>query len=166
MTEPTPPGAPVPKHVDPATSAPNPRRRAFLLGGLGAGAVGAVAGVTGGYAYRATRAAPASEVALENAQAGLLPPMPFEGKYQAGILPQPQRQTAVIAFNATAEGRGELTDLFRTITARARFLTTGGTPPPAGIGGPPPDSGVLGATVVPDGLTVTLGVGATLFDDR
>jgi deferrochelatase/peroxidase EfeB len=166
MTEPTPPGAPVPQHVDPATSAPNPRRRAFLLGGLGAGAVGAVAGVTGGYAYRATRATPASEVALEDAQAGLLPPIPFEGKYQAGILPQPQRQTAVIAFNATAEGRGELTDLFQTITARARFLTSGGTPPPVGIGGPPPDSGVLGATVVPDGLTVTLGVGSTLFDDR
>ena len=166
MTEPISPGAPVPQHVDPATSAPNPRRRAFLLGGLGAGAVGAVAGVTGGYAYRATRAAPASEVALENAQAGLLPPVPFEGKYQAGILPQPQRQTAVIAFNATAQGRGELTDLFQTITARARFLTAGGTPPPVGIGGPPPDSGVLGATVIPDGLTVTLGVGSTLFDDR
>ena len=145
---------------------PSPRRRAFLLGGLGAGAAGAVAGVAGGYAYRTTRPAPATEVALENAQAGLLPPVPFEGKYQAGILPQPQSQTAVIAFNATAEGRGELTDLFRTITARARFLTAGGTPPPVGIGGPPSDSGVLGPTVVPDGLTVTLGVGSTLFDDR
>jgi deferrochelatase/peroxidase EfeB len=145
---------------------PSPRRRAFLLGGLGAGAAGAVAGVAGGYAYRTTRPAPASEVALENAQAGLLPPVPFEGKYQAGILPQPQNQTAVISFNATAEGRGELTDLFQTITARARFLTAGGTPPPVGIGGPPSDSGVLGPTVVPDGLTVTLGVGSTLFDDR
>ena len=142
------------------------RRRAFLLGGLGAGAAGAVAGVTGGYAYRATRPAPAGEVALENARAGLLPPVPFEGKYQAGILPQPQSQTAVIAFNVTAEGRGELAELLQTITARARFLTAGGTPPPAGIGGPPSDSGVLGPTVVPDGLTATLGVGATLFDDR
>jgi deferrochelatase/peroxidase EfeB len=140
-----------------------PRRRAFLLG---ASAAGAAAGVTAGYAYRATRPGPASELALENAQAGLLPPVPFEGKYQAGILPQPQHATAVIAFNATAEGRGELTDLFQTITARARFLTAGGTPPPVGIGGPPSDSGVLGPTVVPDGLTVTLGVGSTLFDDR
>ena len=145
---------------------PAPRRRAFLLGGLGAGVTGAVAGVAGGYAYRATRPAPASELALENAQAGLLPPVPFEGKYQAGILPQPQRATVVIAFNATAEGRAELTDLFQTITARARFLTAGGTPPPVGIGGPPSDSGVLGPSVVPDGLTVTVGVGSTLFDDR
>ena len=96
----------------------------------------------------------------------MLPPVPFHGRYQAGILPASQRQTAVIAFNATATGAGELIDLFQTITARARFLTAGGTPPPVGIGAPPSDSGVLGPTVVPDGLTVTVGVGSTLFDDR
>ena len=96
----------------------------------------------------------------------MLPPVPFHGRYQAGILPEPQRQTAVISFTATADGRAELTDLFRTITARARFLTAGGTPPPVGIGAPPSDSGVLGPAVTPDGLTVTVGVGSTLFDDR
>jgi hypothetical protein len=122
--------------------------------------------VAGGYAYRASRPAPASQAGLENSEAGLLPAVPFEGRYQAGILPAPQRQTAVISFNVTAEGRGELTGLFQAITARARFLTAGGTPPPVGIGGPPSDSGVLGPTVVPDGLTVTVGVGSTLFDDR
>jgi deferrochelatase/peroxidase EfeB len=146
-----------------------PQRRAFLRGALSAGAAGAVgaaAGAAGGYAYRASRPVPAGQVALENSQAGLLPPVPFHGRYQAGILPQPQRQTAVIAFNATAEGRGELTELFQTITARARFLTAGGPPPPVGIGGPPSDSGILGPTVVPDGLTVTVGVGSTWADDR
>src|SRR5439155_12796157 len=103
-------------------SAGGTRRRAFLrsaLGGaLGAGAADAVAGAAGGYAYRATRPAPASQRTLENAQAGVLPPVPFHGRYQAGILPQSQRQTAVISFNATADGRAELTDLFRTITER------------------------------------------------
>jgi len=152
MPELTPPDAAAPE-----PAGPGPRRRAFLL---------AAAGVAGGFAYRATRPASASQVALENSGAGLLPPVPFEGKYQVGILPPPQRQTSVIAFNVTADGRGELIDLFRAITARARFLTAGGTPPPVGIGGPPSDSGVLGPTVVPDGLTVTLGVGSTLFDDR
>jgi deferrochelatase/peroxidase EfeB len=147
-------------------SVSEPRRRTFLLGGAGAGVAGAVAGVAGGYAYRATRPAPASQQALADAQAGVLPPVPFHGPYQAGILPGPARQTAVIAFAATADGRGELIQLFRTITDRASFLTAGGTPPPVGIGGAPSDSGTLGPTVVPDGLTVTLGVGSTLFDDR
>jgi deferrochelatase/peroxidase EfeB len=90
----------------------------------------------------------------------------FHGPYQAGILPAPQQQTSVIAFNATAEGRGELTELMRALTSRARFLTTGGPPAPVGIGAPPSDSGTLGPNVVPDGLTVTVGVGSTLFDDR
>jgi len=144
---------------------PGPRRRAFLLG-AGAGAAGAAAGVAGGYAYRTTRPVSADQVALENSAAGVLPPVPFHGRYQAGILPQAQRQTAVISFNVTADNRGELADLFQTITTRARFLTAGGTPPPVGIGGAPSDSGVLGPTVVPDGLTVTVGVGSTLFDDR
>jgi deferrochelatase/peroxidase EfeB len=171
---PSPPDAPPPEVALPADaplSSPEPppeppRRRAFLRGALSAGVTGVVAGAAGGYAYRATRPAPAGQVALEHDAAGLLPPVPFHGKYQAGILPPSQQQTAVISFNATADGRAELADLFRTITARARFLTAGGTPPPVGIGAPPSDSGVLGPTVVPDGLTVTVGVGATLFDDR
>jgi hypothetical protein len=50
---------------------------------------GAVAGVAAGYAYRTTRPAPADQVALEHSAAGLLPPVPFHGKYQAGILPAP-----------------------------------------------------------------------------
>ena len=97
---------------------------------------------------------------------GRLPAVPFHGEHQAGILPEPKAATAVISFSATARAKAELTELFRTVTDRARFLTAGGTPPPAGIGGPAPDSGTLGPAVIPDGLTVTLGVGSTLFDDR
>jgi deferrochelatase/peroxidase EfeB len=142
-----------------------PARRKFLItGGLTAGAA-AAAGVAAGYTLRGDPT-PASTIALENSQAGLLPAVPFHGKYQAGILPQPQKQTTVISFDVTADGRDELTDLFQTLTTRARFLTAGGTPPPVGIGSPPSDSGTLGSTVTPNGLTVTLGVGSTLFDDR
>jgi deferrochelatase/peroxidase EfeB len=154
---------------DSVAEAPRPPgRRAFLRGALGAGAAGA-AGVAAGYAVARPGAAgpvPASdEAAAANAEARL-PAVPFHGVHQAGILPVPQRQTLVVAFDVTAQGRGQLLDLFQTLTSRARFLTAGGTPPPVGITGPPSDSGILGPEVVPDGLTVTVGVGASLFDDR
>ena len=152
-----------------ATSGPaaRPARRSFLRGVLGAGAAAGVAGsVAAGYATSASsRPARPAAGGVSDPQAHL-PAVPFHGLHQAGILPQPQRQTAVLSFTVTAEGRGELTDLFQTLTDRARFLTVGGTPPPVGVTGPPSDSGVLGPVVVPDGLTVTVGVGASLFDDR
>ena len=54
----------------------------------------------------------------------------------------------------------------RTLTEQARFLAAGGLPPALGTGAPPSDSGTLGPVVPADGLTVTVGVGSTLFDDR
>jgi deferrochelatase/peroxidase EfeB len=142
-----------------------PGRRSFLRGVAGGVAGGIVAGGAAGYALHAPPLDPAL-AADTAALAGRLPAVPFHGRYQAGILPKSQRQTAVISFDVTADGKSGLIELFQTITSRARFLTAGGTPPPVGIDGPPSDSGVLGPTVVPDGLTVTLGVGSTLFDDR
>jgi deferrochelatase/peroxidase EfeB len=79
--------------------------------------------------------------------------VPFHGVHQAGILPSPQRQTIVLAFDVTAGNRSELKNLLQTLTTRSRFLTSGGTPVPAGATGPPSDSGILGPGVVPDGLT-------------
>ncbi|HTT54510.1 MAG TPA: Dyp-type peroxidase [Streptosporangiaceae bacterium] len=150
---------------EPGAGPARPGRRSFLRGVAGGAAGGVVAGGAAGYALRASRPDPAL-AADTAALRGRLPAVPFHGRHQAGILPQPQRQTTVVSFGATADSKSELTDLFQAITSRARFLTAGGTPPPAGIDGPSPDSGVLGPTVVPDGLTVTLGVGSTLFDDR
>ncbi|HEX4060420.1 MAG TPA: Dyp-type peroxidase [Streptosporangiaceae bacterium] len=142
-----------------------PGRRSFLRGIAGGVAGGVVAGGAAGYSLRGSSPPPA--LAADTAfMDGRLPAVPFHGRYQAGITPPAQRQTAVISFDATAGRRSELADLFQAVTSRARFLTAGGTPPPVGINGPPSDSGVLGPTVVPDGLTVTFGAGSTLFDDR
>jgi deferrochelatase/peroxidase EfeB len=148
-----------------------PKRRSFLRGlasGVAGGVVaGGLAGAAGEHAYRASGTQADSQAAANLAQLdGRLPAVPFHGAHQAGILPKPKAATAVISFDATAQSRAELTDLFQTVTDRARFLTAGGTPPPTGISGPASDSGTLGPTVVPDGLTVTFGVGKTLFDDR
>ena len=125
-----------------------PGRRSFLRGALGAGVsagvAGAALGAAGGYAHRASQPTPKAQVAADQAATGRLPAVPFHGRYQAGILPGPQPATTVVSFNATAEGRGELTDLMQALTTRARFLTTGGPPAPTGIGAPPSDSGTLG----------------------
>jgi deferrochelatase/peroxidase EfeB len=146
-----------------------PARRSFLrglAGGVAGGViVGGAAGAAAGYDYRAVPADPAAS-ADEASVDGVLPAVPFHGKYQAGILRSPSRSTMVVSFDATAQSKAELVDLFQTVTDRARFLTAGGIPPAVGINGPPSDSGVLGPTVAPDGLTVTFGVGSTLFDDR
>ncbi|MFF7653886.1 iron uptake transporter deferrochelatase/peroxidase subunit [Streptomyces sp. NPDC007983] len=160
------------------------RRRGFLWSAA-AGTVGAVAG-----ASAAPAAARAGDAGADGGSAGGALPdgaladgahpggaypggvggaparVPFHGGHQAGILTPPQRATAFVAFDATAEGRTELTEVFRTLTARCRFLTTGGTPDPVGITAPPADSGTLGPLVTADRLTATVGVGASLFDGR
>ncbi|WPB93018.1 iron uptake transporter deferrochelatase/peroxidase subunit [Streptomyces malaysiensis] len=128
-------------------------RRAFA--GAAAGTVGAVAGAAAGTAS-------AKEEGPEKKPTRV----PFHGTHQSGILTPPQRAAAFIAFDAMAEGREALTDAFRTLTERCRFLTTGGTPDPVGITAPPADSGTLGPQVAAGRLTVTVGVGASLFDGR
>lgn len=92
--------------------------------------------------------------------------VPFHGPHQAGIITPAQRATAFVSFDTTAADRSELTDLLRTLTDRARFLTTGGNPEDLGITAPPSDSGTLGPDLPADRLSVTVGVGASLFDDR
>ena len=153
--------------ADPARPA-GPGRRSFLRGlAVGGGVVaGGAAGAAAGYSLHRT-SAPDPTAALNTEKVdGLVPAVPFHGEHQAGITPDPAPATSVVSFNATAQTRAELVELFQTITDRARFLTAGGIPSAVGIGGPPPDSGTLGPTVVPDGLTITFGVGSTLFDDR
>ncbi|MEV4320187.1 Dyp-type peroxidase [Actinocrispum sp. NPDC049592] len=90
----------------------------------------------------------------------------FHGTRQAGILRVPPAQSIVASFDVTADGKGELTDLLKAITDRARFLTAGGPPSTVGITAPPADSGVLGPQVPKGDLSVVLGVGDSLFDDR
>jgi deferrochelatase/peroxidase EfeB len=91
---------------------------------------------------------------------------PFHGVHQASAIAAPRRTCVFVSLDVTAEGRAELAGLLRTLTDRARFLTSGGTPSPVGITGPPADSGILGDRLPSGQLAVTVGVGASLFDDR
>ena len=123
-------------------------RRSFLRGAL----VGAGAAAVTGLSVSAD-AATSTSVA-------------FHGVHQAGIATDPQKHAIFASFDVIAANKGELTDLFTTLTDRARLLTAGGALPPLGITAPPADSGVLGPDMPGDDLTVTVGVGASLFDDR
>jgi deferrochelatase/peroxidase EfeB len=142
-------------------------RRNFLKGtAAGAAGTALVGGVLIGGAHAD---ADASTQASGAAQADAAS-YPFHGARQSGVLtPGPsgkQPFTCVAAFDSMAQDKAALTSLLQTITTRARFLTTGGTPPNLGISQPPSDSDVLGPVVPADGLTMTVSVGSTLFDDR
>jgi len=143
-------------------------RRKFLQGtATGAAGTALAGGVLIGGAHadaNAATAAQGSSTQVEEAS------YPFHGTHQSGVLtPAPsgkQAFTCVASFDSMAADKAALADLLQTVTTRARFLATGGTPPNLGISQPPSDSDVLGPVVPADGLTVTVSVGSTLFDDR
>jgi deferrochelatase/peroxidase EfeB len=120
---------------------------------LGGAAALAGAGVAGG-------------VALARSPEGAPAQVAFHGPHQAGIVTPQPAHAAYVALDCVTRSRSELVAALQTLTRRARFLTSGGRPPETGISAPPADSGMLGPTVPAAGLTVTVGVGASLFDDR
>jgi deferrochelatase/peroxidase EfeB len=139
-------------------------RRNFLKGtAAGAAGTALVGGVLIGGAHEdANAATQATDASAEQAS------YPFHGVNQSGIMTPFAKQaaTCVAAFNSTATDKAALADLLQAITTRARFLTTGGIAPNLGVSQPPSDSDVLGPVIPADGLTATLSVGSTLFDDR
>ncbi|GAA1982920.1 iron uptake transporter deferrochelatase/peroxidase subunit [Kitasatospora viridis] len=137
-----------------------PARRRFLGAALGVGAAGAA--LAGGALALAGGSQPAA--AAEDSRPDQA--VPFHGEHQAGVLTPQQTQAMFVSFDVIAQDRPALEQLFRTLTDRIRFLTSGGTPPDLGVGAPPSDNGILGPTVPSDNLTVTVGVGASLFDGR
>ena len=91
---------------------------------------------------------------------------PFYGPHQSGIV-NPQPAAAIVAaFDVLATTRADLQRLFETLTERIAFLARGGVLAPGNPQMPAPDNGLLGPDVFPDNLTVTVGVGASLFDER
>ncbi|HVM67926.1 MAG TPA: iron uptake transporter deferrochelatase/peroxidase subunit [Acidimicrobiales bacterium] len=140
----------------------NVSRRAFLKGAV-AGAAGTA--FTGGLLIGGAHADDRTGVS-----AAVTARYPFHGAHQSGILtPGPAHKQAAAcfaAFDTTAASHAELTELFQALTSRARLLTAGGPPPELGVGQPPSDSDVLGPAMPADGLTVTVSVGASLFDGR
>ena len=139
-----------------------PSRRRLLKG---MGALGGALALAGG--------CPVAHAQKPQSAPGTLSPdarsetQPFYGQHQAGILTPQQASMMLVAFDVLASDKADLERLFRLLTSRFAFLTSGGpapdTPNPRL---PPMDSGILGAYIAPDNLTMTLSVGSSLFDER
>ncbi len=92
--------------------------------------------------------------------------VPFHGVHQAGIVTPRPANGMIASFDVVADTPDELEKLFRRLTERATFLTVGGAVEELNPRLPPADSGIVGPVVRPDALTVTLSLGASLFEDR
>jgi deferrochelatase/peroxidase EfeB len=141
----------------------SPSRRALLLGAGATGVAGAVAGVLNPQPAHALSSdsvtnAPESDKIHES--------QTFHGVHQPGIVNARPAAGLVAAFDVLARDRSELERMFKLLTERAAFLMKGGEPQQLDAKFPPSDSGILGPTVTPDNLTVTIALGHSLFDDR
>lgn len=131
-------------------------RRSFVTGALGTGAVvGAGAALAG---------CSRGEKPPDAPQSGLVP---FEGPHQTGItaLPIPE-QGLVASFNVHTKDREGLKATLQKLTDEIRGLMAGRPPEIRDPEYPPVDSGILGDKPPADNLSVVVGVGASLFDDR
>jgi len=154
-------------------------RRAFLTrAGLGAAAAGAAGtGLLGGASNAGAAGSGKDHVGTNDpllADAPIVIPsgdptlaaVAFHGQHQAGITTPKPPSGMFAAFDVTAESRADLIGTLKTLTQTARFLTSGGAAPNATTLAPPPDNGTLGTEIPADGLTITVGFGSTIFDER
>lgn len=139
-----------------------PEKRTFLKAAVAAAATGAAA-AAGGFTWGEKKGR--SEEKTAQAQHSTESYSCY-GKHQAGITTPHQQFGIMAAFDVLAKTPKDLEKLFRIITARTEFLTQGGELQDGDAKLPPSGSGILGKTIRPDGLTVTLSVGASLFDQR
>lgn len=134
--------------------------RRDVLKAAGIGGVGVLIGASGiGGALALADVLPTSQK-KENTNAVV----PFYGKHQAGIATEVQNHIYFAAFDVTAEDRNELIQLFKEWTKAAAAMTEGKS-----VGDPannkylPPDDTGEAAELNASNLTITFGVGPTLF---
>jgi deferrochelatase/peroxidase EfeB len=153
-------------------------RRTFLkrsgaLLGAGTLGLGGLASQSAGADADAPGSGPQAELAFTSAQ--LAESEPFEGVHQGGILTPRQAHATFAALDSVAPDRGTLRLALEALSERTRELVAGGSipeltsgksPEVLDPGSPPMDSGILGPVNSPDGLTVTISFGASLFDSR
>jgi deferrochelatase/peroxidase EfeB len=136
----------------------NRRRTLSRRGFLQAGAVAAAGAAGAGAVAAATGEA--------GAETGTAANYPFHHRHQLALLVSPPRSALFISFDVVAPDRAGMVELLHTITDRTRILVAGGVPPFAGPAAPTSDNGILGPVVPSRQVSVVLGVGSSLFDER
>ena len=90
----------------------------------------------------------------------------FEGVHQIGITTPAQEHAIVAALDSVAPDTAALQEMFRTLTSEVRTLLAGTPAPDLDPLLPPADNLIVGVEPPADDVTITVGVGAALFDDR
>ncbi|MEZ9566659.1 iron uptake transporter deferrochelatase/peroxidase subunit [Vibrio artabrorum] len=91
----------------------------------------------------------------------------YRGDHQTGIITKEQKNASFIAFDVTADTLAELEQVLKILTDRIAYLTQDHELS-ATINDklPPHESGILGQSLKPDSLTITVALGNTLFNER
>ncbi|KJK10155.1 peroxidase [Terrabacter sp. 28] len=156
------------------------RRR--LLGTGGTAAVAGVAGVAVGATTAGALALRGNAVTDDSAAAGapgattpspalaLDAAIPFRGVHQAGIVTPAQDRLHFVALDVVTKDPAQLRGLLEAWTRAAERMTVGAEAAPGGLvgGGPnraPEDTGEAYGLPA-SGLTITIGYGPSLFDER
>src|SRR6187402_3272581 len=138
-----------------------------LLGFAGAGAALVGVGAVGGVAGQRLLAADSSGATVA---VGPGDAVPFYGEHQAGIVTPAQDRMHFVALDVRTDSRDELVDLLREWTHASARMSVGAEATPGGATGgvpeaPPSDTGEA-LDLPASALTITVGFGGSLFDDR
>jgi deferrochelatase/peroxidase EfeB len=152
----------------PAQTPASASRRRFL-GGAGLAAAGVAVGAAGGFAVGRSRDAAAETTsgsgAAEPSKAAAV--VPFYGEHQAGVTTTQQERLMFAALDVTTTDKQELTRMLGRWAAMASRFTQG---LPVSDAAPAAEQAPLDTgeamDLGPYSLTVTVGFGASLFDDR
>ena len=140
-------------------------RRRFL-GGAGLAAAGLAVGATGGYALGANQAS-AAPVPVSGEAARAAGQVPFYGAHQAGITTAQQERLMFASLDVTATDPRDVAKLLGRWAAMASRFTAGLPVSDATTAAEqaPLDTGEA-MDSGPYSLSITVGFGASLFDDR
>jgi deferrochelatase/peroxidase EfeB len=143
-----------------AERAPVSRRRLFGMAGAGVALVGVGAGA--GVGIDKTNGGSPAQAANTTVD--------FHGEHQAGIVTPTQQNLHFAALDVTTTDTGKLVQLLKAWTDAARRMTAGQEVVPGGAvdGAPTASPGDTGEALDLPGssLTLTIGFGTSLFDDR